>query len=230
MKITHITGWIILTLLILISTLVYPSIYYVAVNGNDSNSGAIDAPLASVQKAQELLSAGDTVYIRGGSYFLKESDISKQEQDIFACITYLDKSGSEGNLIHYMAFPGERPVFDFSAVKPSGKRVVGIYLRGNFIHLEGLELTGVQVTITSHTESYCIYSKGNYNIIENVSMHDNKATGMRHYNGGHNLFLNCDAYRNHDDVSENKLGGNTDGFGCHPSKGGTGNVFRGCRS
>ncbi len=47
-------------------------------------------------------------------------------------------------------------------------------------------------------------------------MHDNVGTGLRHYNGGGNLFLNCDSYRNWDNVSENKLGGNNDGFGCHP--------------
>ena len=61
-------------------------------------------------------------------------------------------------------------------------------------------------------------------------MHDNVGTGLRHYKGGHNLFLNCDSYRNWDNVSEDKLGGNNDGFGCHPDPGGTGNVFRGCRA
>jgi len=44
------------------------------------------------------------------------------------------------------------------------------------------------------------------------------------------LILNCDAYRNWDYISEGGTGGNTDGFGCHPQKGGTGNVFRGCRA
>jgi hypothetical protein len=45
--------------------------------------------------------------------------------------------------------------------------------------------------------------------------------------------LNCDAYNNWDNVSENGLGGNTDGFGCHPNKDGVGytnNVFSGCRA
>ena len=48
--------------------------------------------------------------------------------------------------------------------------------------------------------------------------------------GSDNLILNCDAYRNFDYFSENGRGGNTDGFGCHPTAGGTGNVFRGCRA
>lgn len=208
----------------------YSATYYVATTGSDANSGTIELPLASIQKAQELANAGDMVYIRGGNYQLTESDISKVESDLFACITYLDKSGTANQLIKYWAYPGEHPVFDFSAVRPANKRVVGIYIKGSYLHLKGIEMTGIQVTITTHTESYCIYSRGSHNIFENLSLHDNKGTGIRHYNGGYNLFLNCDAYRNHDDVSENQKGGNTDGFGCHPSAGGKGNVFRGCRS
>ena len=203
---------------------------YIAPLGNDNNPGTIEEPLATLQKAQELMNAGDTVLIRGGTYTITESNISKVENSLFACITYLDKSGTSGHLIHYMAYPGEQPVFDFNAVKPANQRVVGIYVKGEYIHIKGLEMTGIQVTITTHTESYCIYSKGSHNIFEQLSLHDNKGTGIRHYKGGYNLFLNCDAYRNHDDVSENQKGGNTDGFGCHPASGGINNVFRGCRS
>jgi protein involved in ribonucleotide reduction len=203
---------------------------YVAPDGSDTNPGTMAEPFESIQKAQALMSAGDTVYIRGGQYKVRPDQISHIEQNLFACISYLNKNGSAGKTIKYWAYPGETPVFDFSDVKPANQRVVGIWVAGNYIHIKGLEMTGVQVTITSHTESYCIYSRGNYNIFEQISMHDNKGTGLRHYKGGHNLFLNCDAYRNHDDVSENKLGGNTDGFGCHPADGGTGNVFKGCRA
>lgn len=208
----------------------YSATYYVATNGSDANPGTIERPLASLQKAQELLTAGDIVYIRGGNYQFTESNVSTVVSNLFACITYLDKSGSANKLIKYWAYPGEQPVFDFSAVKPANQRVVGIYVKGEYIHIKGIEMTGIQVTITTHTESYCVYSRGSHNIYENLSLHDNKGTGIRHYNGGYNLFLNCDAYRNHDDVSENQRGGNTDGFGCHPSSGGKGNVFRGCRS
>lgn len=230
MKIVTVIRGIFLLLLIAFGGRAYSSVYYVAVDGNDSNVGTIDSPLASIQKAQQLVSAGDTVYIRGGDYVMTDDDISTVYQSLFACISYLDKSGTAGHLINYWNYPGETPHFDFSAVKPADQRVVGIYVRGSYIHIRGLEMTGIQVTITTHTESYCIYSRGSHNIFENLSLHDNKGTGLRHYSGGYNLFLNCDAYRNHDDVSENKLGGNTDGFGCHPSKGGVGNIFRGCRA
>lgn len=203
---------------------------YVAPDGSDSNSGTIEAPLESIQQAQTLASPGDTVYIRGGMYKVREDQISRIEQNLFACISFLDKSGLLGQTIKYWAYPGETPVFDFSDVKPANRRVVGIWVAGEYLHIKGLEMTGIQVTITSHTESYCIYSRGNNNIFEEISMHDNVGTGLRHYRGGNNLFLNCDAYRSHDNVSEDRLGSNSDGFGCHPDPGSTGNVFRGCRA
>ena len=218
-----------LTLLIVLSTPVISKIY-VAPNGSDSNPGTMDQPLESLQKAQGLASPGDTVYVRGGTYKVRQDQISKVVSSLFACITYLDKSGTEGHTIKYWAYPGERPIFDFSAVKPANQRVVVIYVVGSYLHIKGLEMTGIQTTITAHTESYCIYSTGSHNIYELLNMHENVGTGLRHYTGGYNLFLNCDSYRNWDNVSENQLGGNNDGFGCHPNASGAGNVFRGCRS
>ena len=203
---------------------------FVAPNGDDNNPGTIDEPLASLQKAQQLANAGDTVYIRGGTYQPAEADISQVVSGLFASITYLHKSGTQGNTIKYWAYPGETPVFDFSNVKPAGRRVVGIYVEGSYLHLKGIEMTGIQTTITSHTESYCIYSRGSNNIYEEIVMHDNVGTGLRHYAGGGNLFLNCDAYNNWDNVSEDRTGSNNDGFGCHPSEGVAVNVFKGCRA
>jgi hypothetical protein len=222
---------LILFIFIIVTTSAFSQIY-VAPDGSDTNPGTIEQPLESIQQAQSLVSKGDTVYIRGGVYKIRPNQISRVQQNLFACITVLYKSGGfrPGETIKYWAYPGETPVFDFSDVKPANQRVVGIWVEGSFIHIKGLEMIGVQVTITEHTESYCIYSWGNNNVFEQISMHDNKGTGLRHRSGGNNLFLNCDAYRNHDDVSENKRGVNTDGFGCHPGEGGTGNRFRGCRA
>ncbi|MHC4359863.1 MAG: CBM96 family carbohydrate-binding protein [Planctomycetota bacterium] len=42
--------------------------YYVATNGDNSNAGTIGAPFATIQKGVDMLSAGDTLYIRGGTY------------------------------------------------------------------------------------------------------------------------------------------------------------------
>src|SRR4030095_12552756 len=42
--------------------------FYVATNGNDSNSGDSNAPFRTVRLGLSHLSAGDTLTIRGGTY------------------------------------------------------------------------------------------------------------------------------------------------------------------
>ena len=74
--------------------------WYVAPDGNDVNPGTIDQPFQSLQKAQNFVVPGDTVYIRGGTYQMQESQINSYSR-IQAFVTLLDKSGSEGKRIHY---------------------------------------------------------------------------------------------------------------------------------
>ena len=219
----------ILLLSVLITQLSFANIYYVAVDGNDNNAGSKSQPFATVQKAQSAVQPGDTVYLRGGTYLLTEAQVSKKERG-YACITYLDKSGTAGKYISYFNYPGETPVFNYEAVKPEGLRVAAFYVTGSYIHLKGFEVTGVQVTIKTHTQSECFENWGSNNIYERLSMHDGMAIGFYLLAGSNNLILNCDAYRNWDYFSENGRGGNTDGFGCHPREGSKNNIFRGCRS
>ena len=207
----------------------FAAVYYIAVNGNNNNSGSVAKPLATIQKAQEVVNPGDTVYIRGGTYRMNEGQIAKEEK-IFANVTYLDKSGTPGKYINYFAYPKEKPIFDLSDIKPANYRVIAFQVMGSYIHFRGFEVIGVQVTIKTHTQSECFENHGNNNIFEMLNMHDGMAIGFYLLSGSNNLILNCDAYRNFDDFSENGRGGNTDGFGCHPRTGSKDNVFRGCRS
>jgi hypothetical protein len=203
--------------------------FFVAPDGNDGQPGTKGQPFATVQRAQKAAAPGDTVFIRGGNYLMREDQIATKTR-LHAYVTHIEKSGTPGARIHYWAFPGERPVFDFSNVKPAGLRVSAFYVPGSWNHFKGLEVRGVQVTLKGHTQSICFYNDGSHNIYEGLSMHDGQAIGIYSVRGASNLFLNCDAFRNHDFTSEGGKGGNVDGFGCHPPKGGTGNVFRGCRA
>jgi hypothetical protein len=203
--------------------------FYVAPYGKNDNPGTKAHPFATIQKAQSVIQPGDTVYLRGGTYHMTEEQIAHKER-IYACVTFLDKSGEPGKYIHYWAYPGEKPVFDYAAIKPAGQRVAAFYVTGSWLHLKGFEVTGVQVTIKTHTQSECFENHGSNNIYEELSMHDGMAIGFYLLSGSNNLILNCDAYRNFDYFSENGRGGNTDGFGCHPAAGSTGNIFRGCRA
>lgn len=203
--------------------------FCVAPNGDDANPGTKERPFATVGRAQQAMSPGDTTYLRGGTYRLTEKSIMSRDR-FLAAIFLLGKSGAKEKPIRYFAYPGERPVFDCSDVKPPGLRISAFRVFGSWIHLKGIEVTGVQVTATGHTQSICFENHGSHNIYENLSMHDGQAIGLFITRGSDNLVLNCDAYRNHDFTSEGGRGGNTDGFGCHVPRGGGNNVFKGCRA
>lgn len=203
--------------------------WYVAPDGDDQGSGSRIRPFAGIQRAQQAASPGDTVFIRGGTYRMT-GDMIAERRKIFAYVIHLEKSGSEGRPIRYQAVDGERPVFDFSAVKPEGLRVHAFQVSGSYIELVGIEVTGVQVTLTGHTQSICFSNTGSHNRYERLSMHDGMGIGFYLSRGSDNLVLNCDAWNNYDPVSGGGRGGNVDGFGCHPGRGDTGNVFRGCRA
>lgn len=205
------------------------SLWYVSPAGDDSSAGSLEQPFATVQRAQQAAVAGDTVFLRGGVYRPTEEQIASR-RGIFARIIVLEKSGTEGRPITYRAYENEKPVFDCSAVKPLNQRVSAFYVSGSWLHLIGLDVTGVQVTMKTHTQSICFESQGSHNIFERLTMHDGQAIGIYHVRGSDNLFLNCDAWDNWDYTSEDGKGGNVDGFGCHPTKGSTGNIFRGCRA
>src|SRR5699024_8789970 len=159
-------------------------------------------------RAQKAVLAGDTVYIRGGTYHMQEDQIMGK-QSVWAYVTSLTKSDTVDARINYWAYPGETPDFDYSEVKPEDHRVVAFYVTGDYIHIKGIEVVGVQVTIKDHTQSECFSNYGSHNIYENLSMHDGMAIGLFIHDGTDNLVLNCDAYRNYDSVSEGGQGGNT---------------------
>ncbi|MBH8570009.1 T9SS type A sorting domain-containing protein [Microvirga sp. STS02] len=234
--------------------------YYVAPTGNDANSGTIQQPFLTIQQAQTVVSAGDTVWVRGGTYLMSNANISGHStaaSGSYIYITLLSKSGSAtAGRINYWAYPGERPVFNYASVDPNVTntntvtnptnvlapyRVSAFEVTGSYIHLRGLEVVGVRVprvSSTTNTLSICFSQSGagGNNIYERLSMHDGQAIGFYLTRGPNNLILNCDAYRNNDNINVPNStgtanGGNVDGFGCHPNRiDYTGNVFRGCRA
>jgi hypothetical protein len=70
-----------------------PANYYVATDGNDSDAGTIGAPFATIQKGVDMLSAGDTLYIREGTYH--------EEVELVAL------TGTEANRITITNYPND---------------------------------------------------------------------------------------------------------------------------
>ena len=191
--------------------------FYMAPNGNDTNSGTIDQPFATLARAQDAASPGDTVWIRGGEYIFSGTEIQVG--------ILLNKSGQEGKRINYWAYQDEKPVFDFFQLKTRA-RIKGMSVTGDWLYLKGLEIRGVQQILTNTNESWAIRVEGgSHNIFELLNLHHNEGPGLFIAEGGDNLVLNCDSHHNYD---PDRGGENADGFGGHSSI--DGNVFRGCRA
>jgi hypothetical protein len=194
---------------------------YVATDGDDSNPGTMAEPFETLDKAVSVVVAGQTIYMRGGTYSHTQT------------IT-LSQSGNSVNMYRIWAYTGEQPVLDFSGVPcpgtpPSCSFSRGFLITGDRWHLKGLEIrnapdNGVKI-------------EGNYNVVEQCILHHNQDTGLQIGFGStpsnadgsqaaYNQIINCDSYRNFDPATN---GGNADGFACklHAGKG---NRFTGCRA
>ncbi len=79
----------------------YGTTYYVSPTGSDSNTGTEAQPWRTIQKAADTLVAGDTVYIKAGTY---------QERVV------PQNSGSAGNYILYAAYPGDTVTIDGASI------------------------------------------------------------------------------------------------------------------
>ena len=99
------------------------STYYISPDGNDSNPGTINQPFYSLSKAWTVVSAGDLVYMRGGTYKYNSQQY------------LVEKNGNSGNYIKIFAYPGEKPVITRPnsnwTYNRSGDRA-GIYVEGDF--------------------------------------------------------------------------------------------------
>ncbi|GAA5484626.1 hypothetical protein Hsar01_03872 [Haloferula sargassicola] len=116
-------------------------IYYVSPAGSDAGAGSVREPFGTFGRAREKASAGDTVFFRGGVYSIQETEITELS-GVVARVFGLGKSGTELSPIRYWAYPGEQPVFDFSAVNPAGYRVYAFHITGDWLHFRGLTVTG----------------------------------------------------------------------------------------
>ena len=85
-------------------------IYHVSIIGNDSNTGAAEAPFRTINRAAQVALPGDTVQVHEGTY---REWVSPQN------------SGEENARIVYEAAPGEHPVIKGSEIVTDWERVEG---------------------------------------------------------------------------------------------------------
>ncbi|HUJ72152.1 MAG TPA: right-handed parallel beta-helix repeat-containing protein [Verrucomicrobiae bacterium] len=198
---------------------------YVSPSGNDANPGTIDQPFYSLSTAVSRAVAGDTIYMRGGTFS-------------YTATVLLDKAGTASNLISILAYPGEHPVLDYSAWVPSNETIRsgarGIHITTN---AQYWVLTGLDI---GHAPDNGVKCEGGHITFDTCVFHHNGDTGLQiglnkdtlssnpdpEHAAAYNFVLNCDAYRNADPATGYE---NADGIDCKLYAG-VSNRLYGCRS
>jgi parallel beta-helix repeat protein len=135
-------------------------VYYVAVNGDDLNTGSIEAPFKTFQKAVSVLVAGDVLIIRGGVY--SETLI-------------VDVSGDKGNLITVMGEARDDVVIDIE-----GREVPAVILVGDFVQFTSVTVKGAG--------RECVSARGNYQTVWNLTISDCFSSGIQLLGGNIDFF------------------------------------------
>ena len=127
---------------VLLTSMLFGRTYYVATNGTDAASGTIDAPWRTLARAGTGLQAGDTVYVRGGTY--SERFVPSN-------------SGASGNPIVYRAYPGELVIIN--GPPDNGLSVMAIYASN--IVIEGFTIKNQNYFRAPEQLTYWVALEGN---------------------------------------------------------------------
>lgn len=109
------------------------NVYYVAVGGNDNAAGSLSQPWRTIQHAADTITAGDTVYMRGGVY----------NETVF-----INVSGSAAaGYVTFASYAGETAVLDGSGFSnPDGDSGIDIYGQ-SYLIIQGLEIRNYTTTV-----------------------------------------------------------------------------------
>lgn len=202
----------ILLVCIFLHQFAYANVYYASPDG--AGTGTLASPCSFSSGLSKLTGPGDTLYLRGGIYYLTAK-------------VSINKNGSAAARIGIMAYPGEVPILDFSG-QPYSSSNPGISLSATstYIHIKGL--------VIRYAGDNGMINNGSYHIIENCEFYGNCDTGLQHKSGGNNLILNCDSHDNFDyesgGITAADFGGNADGFADKQYTNSDPNTYDGCRS
>ncbi|MBW4471867.1 MAG: DUF4347 domain-containing protein [Stenomitos rutilans HA7619-LM2] len=156
--------------------------YYVSGTGSDSNDGSSTSQaFRSLQKAADLVQAGDTVLVMDGTY---TSGSTK------ATLAIRNKQGTEENPITFKAYPGANPVIDSqgaSAISISGS---------SYVVVDGFTVNGPLDSITME------YAESQKDNSSNPLINGSAISIQPSYDGTGQNIVN---YSNHITISNNTI-------------------------
>jgi pectate disaccharide-lyase len=193
----------------------YAQDLYVSPTGSASNSGtSISAP-TTLANALATVTAGSTIYMRGGTYNLTTTVVIAESN-----------SGTASATKKLFAYGSEVPVISFAgmAISTSNR---GIVLDGSYWHFRGLIIesagdNGVLLSGDNNTIESCIFRRNADSGLQ-LSRYNTSYNSISQW-PSNNLILNCEAYDNKDPDNED-----ADGFAAKLTSG-NGNIFRNCVS
>jgi len=194
--------------------------YYVSTTGSDLAAGSFAAPWATWQKGFSTIVAGDTLYIRGGTYQPAGTSIGVVfSTEWFGCVALDGHNGTALNRIVVMNYEDEIPILDGvnnTAANNGGPGSrFGIVLRRcDYWTLKGLNVTGVvQLEGELGVAGIRFQENADHNEIIECNVYSCGGSGISFlYNCTDNLIYNCDSYDNYDHLSVPTPGNNSDGI------------------
>jgi len=190
--------------------------YYIAPHGDDAaGNGSLNFPYFSLEKAWDSVSAGDTIYMRGGLYEYAT------RQDL------IGKNGKLGYMINIWAFPEELPIITKSNEFDLAGQTHLIYIDADYLNMRGLEISYFQQKpgIKAASALFCFTSNS---VFENINYHHNGLGMFIRGNSSNNLILNCDFHNNYDPYDDQPYC-HADGLDLAEMPSGTINTIKGCR-
>ncbi len=166
---------VILLVIAFLGTVGYAEIRYISPAGSDAGQGTQARPWHTIQKAAEAARAGDTIYIRAGTY---------RERVVFRV------SGAEGQYITLMAHPGEEAIIDGSGIRLPADWGGLLEVSGqSHIRISGLKIRNAG----PHANNPGILvDRSRQVIIENNSMSNTASSGIGVWNSEYIIIDNND--------------------------------------
>lgn len=205
-----------LILLLSAAASLHGSSFYLSPQGNDLNgNGSINAPWYTLEKAWKAAAAGDTIWLRGGTFeYITMQDLT-------------GKDGANGKRIKIWAFPGERPVITKGSAFDMVDQSNLIFIDADYVHLKGLEICNFSQKpgVRASSALFCYTS---YSIFENLNYHHNGLGMVIRGKSTENLILNCDFHHIYDPYNSDPYH-HSDGLDIAEMPSGTHNTVKGCR-
>lgn len=153
-----------------------PDRYYVAEDGDDAAKGSLRRPFRTITRALQQAGAGDTVFVRGGTY---------REQVAFPA------SGRADARIVLMACRGERVVISGEGLDVEGRTDMLLIRGRSHITVEGFEITGLQTSEAGREANGIVVEAGSTDItLRGNHIHSIRNTAPRHtYPSAHAILV-----------------------------------------